>query len=237
VQNAIAMDNGVEVGLSLYKRTTLADQVYTDLKRLLLSGAVAPGEKITLRGLSEIMGISPMPIRDAVRRLVTEHALEMLPNRTVRVSKPSVEQFREIVEIRCHLEGLAAKKATEKMGAAALKRIVKVADRFDDVAKPETANMLDMVEANRLLHFSLYEQSQMPLLMSMIEGLWVQVAPVFALSMSTQLREIGNMEAFDHHRDLVKALRQRDGLQARQAIEDDIRDAATYIERSGALGT
>ena len=52
----------------------MADKVYLDIKRLLLSGAIPPGEKVTLRGLAQGIGTSPMPVRDAVTRLVIEGA-------------------------------------------------------------------------------------------------------------------------------------------------------------------
>ncbi|RUR32671.1 GntR family transcriptional regulator [Vreelandella nanhaiensis] len=229
------MANKIEGRLGRYQRKSLADQVYLDLKKLLLSGAIAPGEKVTLRGLAESIGTSPMPVRDAVRRLVSERALEMLPNRTLCVPTPSLAQFREIVAIRCSLEGLATEAAAVKLPSAALAEIYGAKDRYEAIARAEVVSTEDMVEANRELHFTLYSESGMPVLVSIIEGLWVQVAPVFSLSMSTKVREVENMESFHHHLRLVAALECRDAAAARDAVVADIQDAAHFIEHAGVL--
>ena len=74
------MDNSILEGLlDKQERVTVADQIYQQTRQLLMSGAVPPGEKITLRGLAAALNTSPMPVREAVNKLVAEGALEMLP--------------------------------------------------------------------------------------------------------------------------------------------------------------
>ena len=80
---------------------TTADHVYTKLRMLLLTGALQPGQKLTLRALAEQFGTSVMPIREAVRRISAEGGLQTLANRTIRVSAPTAQQFAELVRIRC----------------------------------------------------------------------------------------------------------------------------------------
>lgn len=226
------MSNTLVTSLQRHERTTIADTVYADIKSLLLSGRIPPGEKVTLRGLAEVIGTSPMPIRDAVRRLVTEGALEMLPNRTLRVPKPSLEAFREIVKIRCSLEGLAAEAGAMRIDDSALKRVREHLERFESEAKQTTPDLNVIVESNRLAHFTLYGAAEMPLLVSMIEGLWARVAPVFAYSMSHQARDVCSWESINHHARLLQALRKRDSVLARHAVVSDIQDAANFIERA-----
>ncbi|KAG1244152.1 hypothetical protein G6F65_021971 [Rhizopus arrhizus] len=85
------MDNSILEGLlDKQERVTVADQIYQQTRQLLMSGAVPPGEKITLRGLAAALNTSPMPVREAVNKLVAEGALEMLPSRGLRVPKPSL---------------------------------------------------------------------------------------------------------------------------------------------------
>lgn len=102
---------GLDARVGRVVRQTLADQVYGDLKELLLSGRAAPGERFTLRGLAAAIGTSAMPVREAVSRLVAENALEVLPNRAVRVPLMSRARFTELRLIRVSLEGLAATTA------------------------------------------------------------------------------------------------------------------------------
>jgi len=212
------------------ERTTMAENIYEDIKQLLLSGAIPPGEKLTLRGLADIFGASPMPVRDAVARLVIEGALEMLPNRSVRVFKPSLAEFREIVTLRCCLEGLATACATERLDDETLARIAECVERYEQAGHQEKINTEFVIASNRELHFTLYRVCEMPRLVSMIENIWTQIAPLFALSMSIQERGTEHWESFGHHRRLLEALMRRDPEAARQAVVDDIRDAAIYIE-------
>src|SRR5690606_31987233 len=124
------------------------DQVYADIKQLLLSGMIPPGQKVTLRGLAGALGTSPMPVRDAVARLVNEGALEMLPNRSLRVFKPRLSEFLEIVKLRCCLEGFAAYEAAANMTPARLRKIEDYARRYYKLAHQKKFDTQAIVEAN-----------------------------------------------------------------------------------------
>ena len=66
-----------------------------------------PGQRFTLRGLAAAIGTSAMPVREAVTRLAAEQALEVLPNRAIRVPLMTRERFLELRTIRLQLECLA----------------------------------------------------------------------------------------------------------------------------------
>lgn len=231
------MNNVLEGLLERQERTTMAEKVYDDIKRLLVSGAIPPGQRLTLRGLAKVLGTSPMPVRDAVTRLVHDGALDMLPNRSVQVFKPTLAQFREIVVLRCCLEGLAAHEATGRLDAATLKKIVASARRYERAGHQKKVDTAAVIESNRELHFLIYRASGMPMLVSMIDNIWTQIAPVFALSMSVKDRTIEDWESFRHHERLIEALRTGDANAARDAVVADISDAAEFIEHATWLGT
>ena len=65
--------------LPVIERRTLGDAAYLHLRELLMSGRVAPGERLSLRSLAGALGVSMMPVREAVTRLVADHALEVRP--------------------------------------------------------------------------------------------------------------------------------------------------------------
>ena len=69
--------------VSKLERETLHDRAYLELKKAIMSGAIRPGATITIRAMATALGTSPMPVREALRRLVAERALEMLPTRSV----------------------------------------------------------------------------------------------------------------------------------------------------------
>ena len=111
-------------------RQTLSADVYSQLRDLLISGRVMPGEKLSLRSIADALGVSVMPVREAVHRLVAEQALEMAANRYIRVPVLTVSQFREITSIRLNLEGQAAARAAQLVSAEALQEIHGIHDAF-----------------------------------------------------------------------------------------------------------
>ncbi|GAJ97080.1 GntR family transcriptional regulator [Agrobacterium rhizogenes] len=228
------------------ERNTLADVVYSEIKELILSGLIAPGERLTLRRLAAAVGTSPMPVRDAVSRLVAEKALEMLPNRSIQVSWPSRERFEEIIAIRCTVEGLAAEAACRRRTEAELNEIKREAEMFETFAHGATPDPMEAMRANRRMHFAIYRAAGMPTLLQIIEALWLQVGPVFWASVGGEIKaHAAGKSASDtsemldttyrSHAALVNAIEARDGERARQAVVNDVEKAAVMIVRSGRL--
>lgn len=232
--------------LERLERSTLADVVYAQIKELILSGRISPGERLTLRKLAAAVGTSPMPVRDAVSRLVADKALEVLPNRAIQVSWPSRERFEEIITIRCAVEGLAAEIACQRRTDKELVEIKREATLFEQFAHSERPDHMEAMRANRRMHFAIYRAAAMPTLLQMIEALWLQVGPVFWASVGAEIRAQGAANVvrdasemldttYRSHAALVDAIAARDGARARQAVIDDVEKAAVMIVRSGRL--
>lgn len=239
-----------ESGLSPVKRTTMADQVFADIKELILTGGIAPGQRITLRRLAEVVGTSPMPVRDAVSRLIAENALEMLPNRSIQVVFPSVERFQELVTIRSTVEGLAVETAAQRRTAKEVTRIRRYAELFEKYAQGPNPNPREAMLANRKLHFAIYSAARMPCLLRIIEGLWLQVGPVYwnavtrEIERNAEAKKSGTGEAGRNqmlietrgaHFDMVDGIEERDPEKARHALRQDIERAGRLIVAFGGL--
>lgn len=210
-------------------RVTLGEQVYQDLRELIFAGQIAPGEKFTLRGLAEAMGTSPMPVREAVSRLSAEKALEILPNRTIRVPIMTRERFVELKIIRMEIEGLAAEVATTRAEARDIAEMAEHQNVFAEESRKADPDGAVALKANKDLHFAIYRAARMPQLLQIIEGLWLQVGPVINLDLRASGRRLHAVEAHKHHARLIEAMRARDPKAARQALADDIRSAAEFI--------
>lgn len=219
-------------------RVTLTDQVYEELKELVISGEAAPGERMTLRGLADAIGVSPMPVRDAVGRLVAENALEVLPNRAVRVPIMTRSKFIEIRMIRIELEGLAASLAAERRTDSDLKEIMIHHELFEKESKRREPDPIVAIRANRNLHFSIYRAAQSPALLSIIDGLWLQVGAIMnwgLRELPKRLHKVEKVEARQHHSKLVNALRAGKARAAQDAIVADIASGGEYILSRGKL--
>ena len=206
------------------QRNTLNEEVYEQLKLALMAGQIAPGSSMTIRSLSASFGISPMPVREALRHLVAEHVLELLPNRSVTLPVITVGRFHEITRIRTSLEGLAAEEATPMIDAGGIRRMAQINEEMES---SDAMQRPDFLAANREFHFLLYQTSGMPTLVKVIESLWLQIGPLL-----TSLRGEYKPGIQRHHRVLLEALRKRDARKAREAVENDIKDAAKVIAMS-----
>jgi DNA-binding GntR family transcriptional regulator len=90
---------------------TTQDSVYARLRHAIMVGTIEPGTNLTMRGLADAMGLSPTPIREAVRRLSSENAIEILPNRRLAIPEMTLGRFEELVALPISLETHAAERA------------------------------------------------------------------------------------------------------------------------------
>jgi len=206
--------------VSKLERETLHDRAYLELKKAIMSGAIRPGATITIRAMATALGTSPMPVREALRRLVAERALEMLPTRSVTLPLMTAERFDEISRLRIALEGLATEAGAQHLSREALRRLQQAHTEMNRMK-----NVGEYLAKNQEFHFTLYQAAGMPVALQMIESLWLQAGPLLNLAIG----EYGFEGAQDHHRELLDQLAKHNAKGARSAIEADITDAARII--------
>ena len=166
------------LSLELVSLDTLNERIYKELRRALMSGSFDPGQKLSIRALAASMGTSAMPVRDALRRLITERALEGLPNKSISVPIVDLKQLDEIYKIRIALESLAAAEAARKITRGQIDDLRKTEGRARAAFnKGDSKRFADL---NWRFHFAIYEASGMPQLVSTIEGFWLQVGPLLS---------------------------------------------------------
>jgi DNA-binding GntR family transcriptional regulator len=217
------------------ERITLGERVHAELRDLLMSGEIAPGEKMSLRSVAETLGVSIMPVRQAVSRLVADHALEVLPNRAVRVPPMTHARFREITRVRLAVEGFAAQEAARNRSAADLSALQRFEEAFRAEAHSSRPRADRAVRANKELHFALYRATGLPTLTGIIEGLWLKIGPVLNFDLKVSPERLRSGGAVEHHRRLVAAVERGEAEAARRALMDDIAEAARFIESTGRL--
>lgn len=214
---------------------TKGDTAYDRIAALLTSGRVAPGERLSLRDLAERLGTSTMPIRAAVSRLAEDGALDVSPNRAVRVPVMSRARFEELVDLRQEMEGLAAERAARRATRADIAGIARICRAFAATVASRHPDPAQAVALNRDLHFAIYAAARMPLLENAIGRLWLLAGPVLNLDMRADPRRLANTPAPRYHAAALAALLSRDGAAARAAISGDIAEAAAFILARGIL--
>ena len=111
--------------------TTLADQAYEALRDAIISGELAPREKITERGLAERLSVSPTPVREALRRLEQDQLVERRGPRAVQVADLDDDTAHEIRLVEGTLRALAARLAADNATPAQLRQIEELLDQGD----------------------------------------------------------------------------------------------------------
>lgn len=216
-------------------RETLGERVTDTLRNLLVSGRLAPGEKLSLRSVADSLSVSMTPVREAVARLAADGALEVLPGRAVRVPVLSNAQFEELTRIRIAVEGFAVEEAARNRPDDVVPVVEACAQAFEAASEQEPPDAAGAVSANRDLHFAIYRAAGMPALTEMIERLWLKAGPVLNLDMRDEPRRLRGGRAVQAHAALVAAIRSRDPKAARAALESDIRAAAAHVIGTGRL--
>ncbi len=214
---------------------TMSQRVYRDLRELIMSGQAQPGQRLTLKSLSEALGTSQMPVREALRQLAAEGALEFLANKSVRVPEMTKAKFLELLSIRLAVEGLAIEEAARRITDAELVELMRHHKTFTKEVARKHPEAAVAIESNMRLHFAAYRAAQMPSLMTIIEGLWLQVGPVLNLDMRSGSSRLTEGPARLHHEALMQALAARDPVMARQALIADLTTAASFIISLGKL--
>src|SRR5690606_34142545 len=138
------------------RRETLGANVLSQIKQLLITGQLMPGEHLSLRSTAEALGVSVMPVREAVYQLVADQALEVAPNRSVRVPVLTAAQFREITQIRLQREGYAVEQAALHIQPALLASLRDLNTCLDKAMGAAGPGFAEAVLLNKALHFDLY---------------------------------------------------------------------------------
>jgi DNA-binding GntR family transcriptional regulator len=148
---------------------TKREYAYAELRQRILGGQLPPGTRLLLRPLADELGVSVMPIRDAIRLLERDGLVTVHNHRSATVTEIERDAVVESVGIRMWLEVLAVREATPRHTAqslAAAERSLAEAERAATAGKP-----LTYARANRAVHAAL-EAPAPPALRALIDEMW-----------------------------------------------------------------
>ncbi|WP_419907929.1 GntR family transcriptional regulator [Hoeflea sp.] len=208
-------------GLETVERATLQEQIYRQLRDRIMSGFFQPGQALSTRSVAEAVGVSVMPVRDALRRLEVENALVVGHNRALEIPRLDIETLREISATRIALEGLAVERAQSALGPADFGLLQEYCGTM--AASIRAGDIDGYLGANWAFHSHIYRRASDGILLSFIESLWLRMGPYFRLTAGDRTH-LDN--AMIIHHDIVRALEKGDAASARSGIVADI-EAAT----------
>jgi DNA-binding GntR family transcriptional regulator len=203
---------------------TLADRAYEQLRVALMTGSFHPGQKLTIRKLAAILGVSATPARDAISRLISEKVLESDAKRNVFAPRLDAHRLHELYVLRRALEGPATELGAANFGDEDVKRLEQI--QISLIAAMDRRDYQRVLIENERFHFGIYEASGNRMLVEMIQQLWLKLGPTLNFlypSYNNSRKGVG------HHNRLIEALRARDPAEARRAMENDLRDGEAEL--------
>jgi DNA-binding GntR family transcriptional regulator len=213
-------------GLKLGDRENFTTRVYKQLREALMAGRFWPGQRLRIGELASAMGVSQTPVREAIMQLAREGGLEIRSSQSITVTNLSLSRYKELREVRLLLEGLATEKATPLITLAELARLAEIHKEL--IAAEKSGDYEAATLTNFQFHFLIYRASQMTDLVAILEGIWLRNGPLLKYLYPYAPPTYPGAH---QHLTLMDALRRRDPVAARQAVQDDmIEGGARLVE-------
>ena len=212
--------------LSLVEKTdslNVNEWVYQTLRKSIMCGEICPGRALTIRGVAEKLDVSPMPVREALRKLASEAAVEIKDNRRISVPLISPDKFKALFALRTLLETHAAENALPYFTDKKIGDLEALDKAVDDAYA--SRDIIAGSLSNQAFHRFIYAQDPNQVSLPMIESVWLQLGPFVRMGLSRLERYYD----FDRHQEAIEAIRQQDAFALRRAIESDIRDGLSMI--------
>lgn len=211
-------------------RRTVQDGVYQRLSEALMSGRIEPGQHFTIASIAEMCGTSHMPVREALRRLAGENALEVASTGSAFVPPASRGRLDDLCDARVIVESAAAARAATIVPEQTIQQMNTIIGAYFEAARAH--DFAGMTSLNREFHFTLYHGSNSPVLVRLIETLWLQFGPYLHLltrRIEPSLKPLEPDTYTRHHFDIIEALRARNARAVGKSVAADINATRTIL--------
>lgn len=227
IQSSTKMDGPGLDRLSPVERETVQDRIYRQLRDALIQGRFDAGEIFLAGDVAQRMSVSSMPVREALARLVSERALEAMPNRRVRVPLLTLERARDIAQARALIEGELAARAIENLSLADISRLDALTAEYEGTREAQ-----DVATLNHAFHFQLYQAAGSSVFLPIVESLWMQAGP-YVRAAARLHSPLTDTAATLHHHGILAAIKAGDKALVAAELKADINQAFAILERAG----
>jgi DNA-binding GntR family transcriptional regulator len=162
-------------------------------------------------------------------RLIGERILAWGPRRSALVPALTLQSIDEIYAIRLALEPTAAAAAMDNISEKGVAELRKIHARL--AAALERKNYKNVLISNRDFHFAIYGRADLPMLLKMIEGLWLRLGPSLNLLYTSYPKQpLPERGGTGFHEEIIAAIEKRNAVALRQRIADDLTTGRDRLE-------
>lgn len=203
---------------------------YVQLRDMVLTGVLQPGQAVTIQGLIRDLGAGMTPVREALRRLTAEGALQLHGNRRVSVPRLSEALLDEISFARLTIEPKIAELAAPRLSEETIATLARIDGAINEaMSRDDVAGYLS---GNHRFHFTLYEASGAQVLTDIAQSLWLRFGPSLRVVSARYSRH----RLPDRHNDALAAMQAGDGRALARAIEADIAQGVEFVRQALQAG-
>ncbi len=198
------------------EKTPAHEQVYQRIRQLILFGEMAPGQSVTIQGLTDRLNVGMTPVREAIRRLISEGALKFQGNRRVSVPVLSDKDVSQLIFARKTIESQLTRIAANKIKRTEITMLTSIDEELDHAI--ETGNISGYLAANYRFHQALYNIAEAPILAEIADRLWLRFGP----SLRVVCGRFGTQNLPDLHKEMLSALNRNDVEATVRSLEQDV---------------
>lgn len=204
----------------------IAEQVADELRSAIQSGELSPGERLVERKLAERLGVSHIPVREALTRLAEERLVTREPRRGARVAALTAQDLEEIASLRIVLEQFMALRVQERWTPASAERLQTIIDAMEAA---EVGDMTEVLRQDRAFHEALADLSEHRFLTELSAQLRGRITG-FISAANAALPPAEQAEHVRSHREILDAIAGGDPDAARAVIAEHVKRAFERIE-------
>ena len=197
--------------------STLADQVRQNIKKRIINQELKPGSRLIVSHLAAEMGTSLTPIREALRLLVKDGLVEIIPHKGAQVVMPSQGQFKDLFEVRTVLESLAIKLAIPNLSPADYERLEQILQAGDESIQAEDPKT--WLDEDEKLHSYIIQKSENNILAELLDNIRNRINIFRILTAQLPARA---KRAQNEHRSVVAAMKKQKDKDAEELIVQHI---------------
>ncbi len=205
----------------------LTSLIARTIRERILAGTLVPGERLVEARLSEELGVSRVPVREALRALAADGVVTIEPRRGASVTTYSPELIQELVEVRATLEALNAKLAARRHNPELIARLQQIVSQGAEIAK--AADPKQLHDDNASFHEALAGIAANSVLRDMVRSLRERTAPIFAPHSRKRARE-----NWEEHAAIVRAVVAGDAELAGLLAARHVYSAAEVVPHAAA---
>jgi DNA-binding GntR family transcriptional regulator len=211
---------------------TTEDRALVALRRMIVEGRLAPGARLTVATLARMLGVSPMPVRAALKLLEGEGLVASDPHRGARVRALAPADIGNLYRLRAAVLGLLIPDVARHLSDAELDALAAINARFETAAR--AGDTPAAMRANQEFHAALVAPARNPDAAAVLARTWAMVE---ALRLRLGFGPGRLARSAASHRALLRALRARDGARAASlAVASSNNAMADLLARALAAG-